>query len=371
MVRRNYDGKLQVGDAVSIPLVNWGKDYAKEIAGEDWEEATLDGKITSIFCRDGKWHGDVLHADGDKMFYSIEYLNNHAKDLEDIGASDQESNQNTDESEAEDLEEEENEENDPSSGGEVSDSEIEENESDSGDDVEEGEGDDLEVFEPIWEIDGEYLFKVGEFKARPGPAFRIQDRDAPILMFLTLFPLSLFDAMVDETNRYAGQKGTEGWTVVTRCELMTFVALMIAMCLNTRQNARSHWYEKDDGGAVPAGTFGKFMAYHRFRMIKSHLHFNDNDNFVPRGNDGYDPLFKLRPLLNHLQHNFSQSYRPGQNLTVDEAMIPYKGGRNPIRMYMPKKPHKWGAKVWCLNDSDTGYCLKFDVYVGKRIDDEG
>jgi len=35
-----------------------------------------------------------------------------------------------------------------------------------------------------------------------------------------------------------------------------------------------------------------------------------------------------------------------------------------VTSYMPKKPTKWGMKLWCLYDSVTGYCQKFDVYRG-------
>ena len=33
--------------------------------------------------------------------------------------------------------------------------------------------------------------------------------------------------------------------------------------------------------------------------------------------------------------------------------------------YMPKKPTKWGIKVWICSESKTGYIHKFQVYTGK------
>ena len=32
--------------------------------------------------------------------------------------------------------------------------------------------------------------------------------------------------------------------------------------------------------------------------------------------------------------------------------------------YIPKKPVRWGIRIWCLCDSLTGYCLAFNVYTG-------
>ena len=35
---------------------------------------------------------------------------------------------------------------------------------------------------------------------------------------------------------------------------------------------------------------------------------------------------------------------------------------------MPKKAVKWGIKLWCLCDANTGYCIAFNVYMGCNED---
>jgi hypothetical protein len=52
---------------------------------------------------------------------------------------------------------------------------------------------------------------------------------------------------------------------------------------------------------------------------------------------------------------------------VDETMVRYKGTYCPAWQYMPKKPKKWGIKVWCLVDSITRYIANFYIYCGKSI----
>ena len=47
------------------------------------------------------------------------------------------------------------------------------------------------------------------------------------------------------------------------------------------------------------------------------------------------------------QHTFLEQYIPGKKVSIDEAMVKYKG-RVFFRQYMPKKPIKWGIKVWIL-----------------------
>ena len=54
----------------------------------------------------------------------------------------------------------------------------------------------------------------------------------------------------------------------------------------------------------------------------------------------------------------------GDKVTIDEMMIQYKGKYCGIRQYMPKKPTKWGIKVWCLTDSQARYVWTFEVYCG-------
>ena len=52
------------------------------------------------------------------------------------------------------------------------------------------------------------------------------------------------------------------------------------------------------------------------------------------------------------------------NLSTDEQMIGTHCRVNFIQ-YMPKKPTKFGIKVWVLCEDQTGYCLQFEVYTSK------
>jgi hypothetical protein len=76
-----------------------------------------------------------------------------------------------------------------------------------------------------------------------------------------------------------------------------------------------------------------------------------------------NPLPHVRALAAKLNASFSTHASPSQHLTLDEAMVAYKG-RSPIKQYIPSKPHKWGYKIWCLASED--YLLHFEVYAGKE-----
>ena len=60
--------------------------------------------------------------------------------------------------------------------------------------------------------------------------------------------------------------------------------------------------------------------------------------------------------MDYLSKQCRTSFIPGQNLSVDEAMIKYKG-RSQIKQCMPKKPIKRGFKIWMLANFDSGYVI--------------
>ena len=73
---------------------------------------------------------------------------------------------------------------------------------------------------------------------------------------------------------------------------------------------------------------------------------------------------QVRPVVD-IMNKFSDYFKPGKELSIDEAMIKFKG-RHFIKQYMPNKPDKWGIKVYYIADAKTGYLLKGNIYLGKK-----
>ena len=46
---------------------------------------------------------------------------------------------------------------------------------------------------------------------------------------------------------------------------------------------------------------------------------------IPPGEDGYDKLGKVRPLIDSLKQSFAAEFNLPRDIAVDEAMIPFKG----------------------------------------------
>nr|CAH7720594.1 unnamed protein product [Callosobruchus chinensis] len=106
------------------------------------------------------------------------------------------------------------------------------------------------------------------------------------------------------------------------------------------------------------------MTCNRFEEIKRFLHFNNNELQVPHGQPGYDKLFKVRPFLNKIRERLLIVPKE-EHMAVDEQIIPTKA-RSSLKQYNPKKPHKWGYKVFVLSGV-SGFSYDFDFYGGPTV----
>ena len=108
------------------------------------------------------------------------------------------------------------------------------------------------------------------------------------------------------------------------------------------------------------------MTVKRFKKI-----LNDNSEAPKRGENGYDKLYKFRPLIDKLNQEFHRQCVATSSQSIDEAMILFKG-RSSLKQYMPMKPNKRGYKAWmgtCWFVSRI--CVPiWNVYVGKQNDDQ-
>ena len=74
---------------------------------------------------------------------------------------------------------------------------------------------------------------------------------------------------------------------------------------------------------------------------------------------------KIQPFLDLLIHLFQQHLTPSRNVSIDEAMIAFRG-RVGFRQYIRGKPQPWGIKAYVLSESRTGYMYNILIYYGKE-----
>ncbi|XP_014680955.1 PREDICTED: uncharacterized protein LOC106820875 [Priapulus caudatus] len=105
------------------------------------------------------------------------------------------------------------------------------------------------------------------------------------------------------------------------------------------------------------------MSRERFMGILWMLHVADNSTYVRKGDDGHDPLNKVRPVLEMLLQKFGDNMNPGREISLNEGTCGFKG-RVSFRVYNLDKPSKWGIKLHELCEAESGCCFEFEVFTG-------
>ena len=101
------------------------------------------------------------------------------------------------------------------------------------------------------------------------------------------------------------------------------------------------------------------MPIVRFKTIKRLLHVNDNASWP---DNCQDRLYKIRPFIDAVGEKVRGNV-PAEKLSIDEQVVPFKG-KSILRTYNPKKPKKWGYKIFVLSGVD-GLIHNLEVYTGK------
>ncbi|KAJ8524872.1 hypothetical protein ON010_g16244 [Phytophthora cinnamomi] len=141
-------------------------------------------------------------------------------------------------------------------------------------------------------------------------------------------------------------------------EILHVIGLFTARTLCGHTDGLEKLWTVGEDGAVPWGTFGKYMTRDRFRMITRYLHFTSNLSHTT------EKAFRVRPVLQVIEKTFRRGYCLGPAVSFDEGTIPNRSQYNPIRVYNKDKPHKYGTKCYMTCCADTGYCARVEVYLG-------
>lgn len=174
-----------------------------------------------------------------------------------------------------------------------------------------------------------------------------------------------YEMTAEQTNLYAQQEHGAGrpnkrWKPVTGPEIQGFIGIIIYMRIVTFPQL--DMYFQADFFQCP--IVRNAMTRARCKLIKQYLHFNDNTKMPKLGSTDYDGLYKIRPVLNII-NEFKYVYRPNRDISVDKAMIAYKGNFS-AKQYMKDKPTPWGLKFWVIAEASTGFTLDAKQYLGKK-----
>ncbi|XP_065568964.1 piggyBac transposable element-derived protein 1-like [Artemia franciscana] len=142
--------------------------------------------------------------------------------------------------------------------------------------------------------------------------------ETPLKYFQKFFDDELLELIVEQSNLFALQ--TEGCNLcLTVEELKVFMSIILLLGVIKVPYYRMHWE-----AATRYPKISDKMGRQRFAKIKRFLHFNDNSKAKKSGEQGFDKLYKIRPVLGHIRSKFLE-VTPEENHSIDEQMILSRG----------------------------------------------
>jgi hypothetical protein len=164
--------------------------------------------------------------------------------------------------------------------------------------------------------------------------------------------------------RHQGKTRLKRWKPVAVVEMKMFFAISSYLGVVGIQNRKASWSR--------SGLFGQnflhgCMSLRRFEAIVSCLHYEDSWTMTPedlKRANVRDSFWQVHGLVDHVTRQAKIYWKMGRKISVDEAVIPFKG-RHRGRCYNPSKPAKYHFKTFAMNDAETGYQYHSYYYRGK------
>ena len=179
----------------------------------------------------------------------------------------------------------------------------------------------------------------------------------PIEYFKAFFDENIMQHIVDESNIFSVQKDSTKPLNLNIDELEQFIGTLFYMSMIKVSKVRLYWSARFNFNGI-----SDIISRNRWENIKKFLHCNNNETAPPRNSPYYDPLYKVRPLLTHLQTKFT-AIPKSQMLSVHKQIIPFRGV-SAFEQYLSTKPKKSGFKIFALSDN-TGMQYNFEICIGK------
>ena len=131
-----------------------------------------------------------------------------------------------------------------------------------------------------------------------------------------------------------------------------------------QRTTRKYWRSPLYGLCLPYVM--NTMSHNAFEFLRRYIHFADNSKAKLKGTAKYDPLFKVKYVLDVMMNGMRLTWTAGQYITIDESMIKYMGRAISFVQYMPAKPIKHGIKVYAACCAFSGVLLAFRVFTGNE-----
>ncbi|XP_030760547.1 piggyBac transposable element-derived protein 2-like [Sitophilus oryzae] len=145
----------------------------------------------------------------------------------------------------------------------------------------------------------------------------------PYSLFQLFFDEVFVNHLVFHTNLYAEQeqmRPAKTYKATTFDEINAFLGINLLMGIKRLPSYKNYWFNAPD---LHDSYISSLMSQKRFGWLLGHLHINDNSTMPNRDSDQFDRLYKVQPLLDHLEKAFKNALLPSEVLALDESMIKF------------------------------------------------
>lgn len=180
-------------------------------------------------------------------------------------------------------------------------------------------------------------------------------------IFQLFFNDEIMNKFMDSTNSFGAKKFDNKWRNVSFSEFKAFLAVIMLLGIVQYPNREMAWDH-----SLGCTLIKLIMKEHRFTEILRCWHFRDvtdltDEDFKKMKED--DPFYATTELMKVLCLKYSEYYRCGQFIDIDEQCLGWQG-RHKCRCFNPNKPEKYHLKIFALNCSKTGYQIDSYFYHG-------
>lgn len=196
----------------------------------------------------------------------------------------------------------------------------------------------------------------------------------PVEVWNLLFDQNMLQMVVQNTNQklstvkanlgHGTEKSNYRATDVAEVNAYMGLLLLSSILKSSHEDMRSLFSK----GITNRPIFTATMSAKRFEILTACLRFDDANTRAAR--KAVDKAAPVSELFSTFISNSQKSYVLSEYITIDEMLIPFRG-RCQFKMFMPKKPKKYGIKVMCLCDAKTSYLFNAYIYTGAGSDGVG
>lgn len=203
-----------------------------------------------------------------------------------------------------------------------------------------------------------------------GPALALGDMPTPLDIWHLFFTNDIVEELVLRTNeklesvRKKLKNPTDpSYKNTSVKEMSALLGLLVLCCIfkSSRESLNSLF----STGITGRPIFRAIMSEKRCHILLRAMRFDDSSTRSARAET--DPAAPISDIYNALMKNFMSNYSIGAFACVDETLVPFRG-RCRFKMFMPKKPAKYGLKCVCITDSKNSYLWNSYMYTGKGSD---